>query len=96
MILEKEMKEKTKKKCWEYITNRILTPVYEKGKILSYELRDIMGEKYFREQLKKKGIDDSEIKYKKVLYPKHSITFRFSGFTILTRLNSFYRNQLKR
>jgi len=62
------------KENWEYITNRILTPVYEKGKILSYELRDIMGEKYFRDELKRKGIDDSEIKYKKVLYPKHSST----------------------
>lgn len=61
------------KNQWEYITNRLLTPVYEKGKILSYELRDVMGEQYFKEQLKKKEIT-KDIKYKKVLYPKHSST----------------------
>lgn len=72
--ITKDTSNLTNKENWEYITNRILTPVYEKGKILSYELRDIMGEKHFRDELKKKGIDDSEIKYKKVLYPKHSST----------------------
>ena len=77
-------------KSWEYITNRILTPVYEKGKILSYELRDIMGEKYFREQLKKKGIDDSEIKYKKVLYPKHSSTNTLFQFEHLDTTKPLY------
>ena len=49
-----------------------------------------MVEKYFREQLKKKGIDDSEIKYKKVLYPKHSSTNTLFQFEHLDTTKPLY------
>lgn len=59
---------------WIYVKDRLITPVYENKKLLSLEMRDVLGEKHFLEQLKEKGIDSEDVKYKKVLYPKRSST----------------------
>jgi DNA primase len=68
----KKNSDKSNKKEWTYVINRVVIPIYEKGMILSYELRDIMGTTFYEKQLKKRGLLLSDHPYKKLLYPKNS------------------------
>jgi len=70
----KDAENPTDKKKWIYVKDRLITPVYENKKLLSLEMRDVLGEKHYKEELEKKGLDPDEIKYKKVLYPLRSST----------------------
>lgn len=58
---------------WIYVKNRLLTPVYENGKLLSLEMRDILGKEKFEETREEKQLGE-DVAYKKVLYPKKSST----------------------
>jgi DNA primase len=68
----KKNSDKENKKEWIYVLNRVLIPIYEGNDILSYELRDIMGETHYKKQLEKKGLTLDDHPYKKLLYPKNS------------------------
>jgi DNA primase len=70
----KDAEDPNNKKQWIYVKDRLITPVYENKKLLSLEMRDVLGEAHFKEQMKEKGLDAEETKYKKVLYPKKSST----------------------
>jgi hypothetical protein len=54
------------------IDGRIMIPIYEAGKLLSIECRDVDGEDAWREVLRGKRLNPDEHVYKKVLYPKGS------------------------
>jgi hypothetical protein len=68
----KQASNPNNKNEWIYCLNRIVIPIFENGKCISYELRDIMGETHYKKQLEKKKLLLSEHPYKKLLYPKHS------------------------
>lgn len=52
-----------------YYNNRLLIPVYEQGKLLTMEGRDIFGEKFWEKKMKETGKD---IAYRKCIYPTGS------------------------
>lgn len=60
------------KKSQMYLKNEIIIPIYEQGKLISFEARDTEGKEAWENSLRKNGKDPSQFKYKKVLYPKHS------------------------
>ena len=64
----------TNKDKWVYFTNRLVIPVFEKGKLMTCEGRDIYGEEYFFNQLKRNGKNPEDFDYKKCIYPKCSST----------------------
>ena len=66
--------EPSDKDAFIYVYDRIIFPIYEKGCILSYELRDTKGEHYYRRKLLAKGLNPKKYPYKKVLYPRYSST----------------------
>lgn len=57
-----------------YFTKRLVIPIYERGKLLSCEGRDIYGKEYYYNMLRRKGIDPDEHEYKKCIYPRGAST----------------------
>jgi DNA primase len=57
---------------WMTFRDMVIIPIYEKGKLISFEARDVKGKKAWEESLIAKGFDPKDYHYKKVLYPKHS------------------------
>ncbi|MBQ2398199.1 MAG: hypothetical protein II304_14375 [Bacteroidales bacterium] len=57
-----------------YFNKRLVIPIYEKGKLLSCEGRDIYGEDYYYNALKRKGMNPDEHEYKKCIYPRGAST----------------------
>lgn len=53
-----------------YFNKRLVIPIYEKGKLLSCEGRDIYGKDYYYNALKRKGMNPDEHEYKKCIYPR--------------------------
>lgn len=70
--ITKKQSDLSDKSNWVYIINRMVFPVYENGKSISYELRDVMGKTHYEKQLQKKGLLIDNHPYKKILYPKNS------------------------
>ena len=62
------------KKKWVYFSKRLVIPVYENGKLMTCEGRDIFGKEYFYNQLKRQGKSVDDYEYKKCIYPKGSST----------------------
>lgn len=87
--ITKDTADIANKKKWEYINNRLITPVYEQGKLLSLEMRDVLGEAAFKESLKKNNVTE-DIKYKKVLYPIHSSTSTLFQFDHLDKTKPLF------
>jgi DNA primase len=50
----------------------MMIPIYEKGKLISFEARDIYDKQHWEEKIKKAGKNPDDYSYKKVLYPKSS------------------------
>ena len=57
-----------------YFTKRLVIPIYERGKLLSCEGRDIYGKEYYYNMLCRKGLDPDEHEYKKCIYPRGAST----------------------
>lgn len=57
-----------------YFTKRLVIPIYERGKLLSCEGRDIYGKDYYYNMLRRKGINPDEHEYKKCIYPRGAST----------------------
>lgn len=57
-----------------YFNKRLVIPIYEKGKLLSCEGRDIYGKDYYYNALKRKGMNPDEHEYKKCIYPRGAST----------------------
>jgi DNA primase len=57
-----------------YFNRRLVIPIYEKGKLLSCEGRDIYGKDYYYNALKRKGMNPDEHEYKKCIYPRGAST----------------------
>ena len=57
-----------------YFTKRLVIPIYERGKLLSCEGRDIYGKEYYYNMLRRKGMDPDEHEYKKCIYPRGAST----------------------
>lgn len=57
-----------------YFNKRLVIPIYEKGKLLSCEGRDIYGKDYYYNALKRKGMNPEEHEYKKCIYPRGAST----------------------
>lgn len=69
-----DTEEPNNKDKWVYFTKRLVIPIYEKGKLMSCEGRDIYGEEYFRNQLIRQGKDPDKYEYKKCIYPRGAST----------------------
>ena len=67
-----DIDDPTNKRKFIYFNNRLLIPVYEKGKLISCEGRNPFSEKEFENYYKKQGKHPRE--YKKCIYPKGSST----------------------
>ena len=57
-----------------YFTKRLVIPIYERGKLLSCEGRDIYGKEHYYNMLRRKGLDPDEHEYKKCIYPRGAST----------------------
>ena len=57
-----------------YFNRRLVIPIYEKGKLLSCEGRDIYGKDYYYNALRRKGMNPDEHEYKKCIYPRGAST----------------------
>lgn len=57
-----------------YFTKRLVIPIYERGKLLSCEGRDIYGKEYYYNMLRRKGMNPDEHEYKKCIYPRGAST----------------------
>lgn len=57
-----------------YFTKRLVIPIYERGKLLSCEGRDIYGKDYYYNMLRRKGMNPDEHEYKKCIYPRGAST----------------------
>ena len=57
-----------------YFTKRLVIPIYERGKLLSCEGRDIYGKEYYYNMLRRKGLNPDEHEYKKCIYPRGAST----------------------
>ena len=57
-----------------YFTKRLVIPIYERGKLLSCEGRDIYGKEYYYNMLLRKGMNPDEHEYKKCIYPRGAST----------------------
>lgn len=86
----KNSKDLNNKKDWVYFNDRLLIPIYEGGKLLTIEGRDILGKEHFYEAIKKKGLNPDDITYKKVLYPKNSSTNTLFQFDRLRKDKTLY------
>lgn len=64
----------TNKKLQVNFTNRLLIPIYENGRLMSCEGRDIYGEDAFIKTMKAKGWSEDKIIYKKCIYPTGAST----------------------
>lgn len=57
-----------------YFINRLVIPIYENGKLMSCEGRDMMGKDYFRNKLRREGKNPDSYVYKKCIYPRGAST----------------------
>lgn len=57
-----------------YFNKRLVIPIYENGKLLSCEGRDIYGKDYYYNALRRKGMNPDEHEYKKCIYPRGAST----------------------
>lgn len=64
----------TNKKLQVNFTNRLLIPIFEHGKLMSCEGRDIYGEEAYIKAMKLKGWPENKIIYKKCIYPTGAST----------------------
>lgn len=64
----------TDKSQWVYFTKRLVIPIYEKGKLMSCEGRDVYGKEYFFNQLRRLGKNPDDYEYKKCIYPRGAST----------------------
>lgn len=85
-----DIENPTDEKEWVYFTKRLVIPIYEKGKLMSCEGRDIYGQEYFNNQLKRNGKDPSQYHYKKCIYPHGSSTSTLYDLDKLDRNKTLY------
>lgn len=85
-----DINDPTNKDKFVYFTKRLLIPVYEKGRLLSCEGRDIYGKDYFYNSLKRKGYNPDEHTYKKCIYPKGASTSTLFGLDKLSKDKTIY------
>lgn len=64
--------DKNDKTKWVNFTNRLIIPIYENGKLLSCEGRDLEGKEIFEKRMEQRGIKDYI--YKKCIYPTGAST----------------------
>lgn len=69
-----DIKEPNNKDKYVYFNNRIVIPIFENGKLMSCEGRDIYGEGYFKNQLIRQNKNPNDYRYKKCIYPKGAST----------------------
>ena len=75
-------------KQWVYFTERLCIPIYEEGKLLSCEGRDVYGEKAFNLKMKQLGKEDAV--YKKCIYPKGASTSTLYQYDKLDKNKTIY------
>ena len=85
-----DMFEPTNKDQMVYFTKRLVIPIYEKGKLLSCEGRDIYGKEYYYNMLKRKGMNPDEHDYKKCIYPRGASTSTLYDIDKLDKTKRLY------
>lgn len=85
-----DVNDPNNKDKYVYFSNRIVIPIYEKGKLLSCEGRDIYGEDYYNNYVKRHGKDLQFSSYKKCIYPKGSSTATLFGLDKLKKDRMIY------
>ena len=85
-----DVNEPSNKDKWVYFTKRLVIPIYENGKLMSCEGRDIYGEEYFRNQLTRQGKNPDEYEYKKCIYPKGASTSTLYGLDKLDKEKTLF------
>lgn len=80
----------TDKSQWVYFTKRLVIPIYEKGKLMSCEGRDIYGKEYFYNQLKRQGKNPNDYEYKKCIYPRGASTSTLYDIDKLDKTKTLY------
>lgn len=73
-----------------YFTKRLCIPIYEKGKLMSCEGRDIYGKEYFYNSLLRKGMNPDEHDYKKCIYPRGASTSTLFDIDKLDKTKRLY------
>lgn len=73
-----------------YFTKRLVIPIYEKGKLMSCEGRDIYGKEYYYNMLRRKGMNPDEHDYKKCIYPRGASTSTLFDIDKLDRTKRLY------
>lgn len=73
-----------------YFTKRLVIPIYEKGKLLSCEGRDIYGKEYYYNMLRRKGMNPDEHDYKKCIYPRGASTSTLYDIDKLDKTKRLY------
>jgi DNA primase len=77
----------TNKDYWMFYKNSMIIPIFENGKIISFEARTLQSQEKWKEDIIKKGLDPEKLSYKKVLYPK------FSSVNSLYKLSELKRDK---
>jgi DNA primase len=79
--------EPLNKDYWMYFNDKMFFPIFEHGKLISFEARDLSTKEKWEQLLLKKNIDPTKLVYKKVLYPK------FSSVNTLFELDTLKKDQ---
>lgn len=85
-----DINDPNNKDKYVYFTKRLLIPIYEKGKLMSCEGRDIFGKDYYFNQLKRNRKDPAQYEYKKCIYPKGASTSTLFGIDRLDKAKTLY------
>ena len=70
-----------------YYNNRLLIPVYEQGKLLTVEGRDVMGEDFWKKRMQ---ASDKEFEYRKCIYPTGSSSNTLYDYANLNPKKTLY------
>lgn len=73
-----------------YFTNRLVIPIYEKGKLMSCEGREIYGKEFFRNKLIREGKNPDNYIYKKCIYPRGASTSTLYDIDKLDKSKTLY------
>jgi len=64
----------TNKEDWRSFSDMAYIPIFENGKMICFEARNLRTEEEWKKHLESKNIDIENKEYKKLLYPKNSST----------------------
>lgn len=71
-FITKHSSDPLNKKEWNYFSKCVVIPIFENGKLISFEARDTQGKEAWIKWHRENGKEFNEKDYKKVLYPRFS------------------------